>query len=666
MASTLYSDIVGEPTYWTNPNPDHATLLTTVGAGAATNSTDTARHLVNIATRSPTMLAFVLEGDEDHIHVGYNPTFYPAEIGHATPYDNLTVVFVGNNLATATPVVLPNDAHGRINNTRCKTVTHITGAQGHGAAPAAVRAGPWAAAEADTNEIRARRAFLLPADRVGDALTVQASGRYTFQAFHHTFLQDGLASADGDVQAAHAPLSDWYRCASTNNNTDHSVLAIAPVSSALPHNNLALTTYVEGVRRAELAKLGQGGPGLSTAAFQAGITDLQNTMSANSTAHINFQRERDNRSFTQKHGEALAQRMYNWTGVVDDDQLPETHRLLAKSNKNRDYGILSSLIQTRVINSSVPLTAANAPLPTTKLVDDVFRSLLPAGTGLTFAQGLTPFAIVCEGHAEQEVVRRKIKKAELAETGTSMTLADAGTLVTADVRLAATPQNGAEKLYGWSILVDLFFGVTRPISENVRNSVIKVGPALHRICEQYAENMTAGMDLVNRILFEYQQDFFAYVICLSTNPAATTPDFRDIESKVLTFRPGSLSTLPNTWYALFDIRPASRGGPPLNRETNRDSLRGQMGAVPQVNPNADRALISRFSGSGFQTISAMMQGHEVEVPKHGNKACCLVWAFKGQCSTNCKRKDQHVRYSRDTNTKLHKLLTDCGVANPQE
>ena len=73
--------------------------------------------------------------------------------------------------------------------------------------------------------------------------------------------------------------------------------------------------------------------------------------------------------------------------------------------------MLGNMFGERAIASTVPLTAANAPLATTKLVDDVFRNFVPAGTGLVFAQGLSPFAIVCEGHAETDSVRKALKQA---------------------------------------------------------------------------------------------------------------------------------------------------------------------------------------------------------------------------------------------------------------
>ena len=140
-----------------------------------------------------------------------------------------------------------------------------------------------------------------------------------------------------------------------------------------------------------------GGPGLTTNAFNAGITNLQATMNNVATQRLDFERARAERSFTEKHGDALAQRMHRLCDVGDDNHLPEALRLLAKStSKSCDCAILGNLFRERAQASPVPLAASQAPLATTELVDDVFRNFTPAGTSLVFASHLTPFAIVCD------------------------------------------------------------------------------------------------------------------------------------------------------------------------------------------------------------------------------------------------------------------------------
>ena len=66
LASTLFTD----PAFWVDHAPDHAALLTVVGGGAVTTGPQTMTALLNMTRRSPVALAFVLAGDEDHIHVG--------------------------------------------------------------------------------------------------------------------------------------------------------------------------------------------------------------------------------------------------------------------------------------------------------------------------------------------------------------------------------------------------------------------------------------------------------------------------------------------------------------------------------------------------------------------------------------------------------------------
>ena len=73
MASTLYSDIASDPAHWTDHTPDHAGLLAIIGGGALTARGTVQTHLTNLNARSPTLLAFVLNQDPDHIHIGYGP-----------------------------------------------------------------------------------------------------------------------------------------------------------------------------------------------------------------------------------------------------------------------------------------------------------------------------------------------------------------------------------------------------------------------------------------------------------------------------------------------------------------------------------------------------------------------------------------------------------------
>jgi hypothetical protein len=326
---------------------------------------------------------------------------------------------------------------------------------------------------------------------------------------------------------------------------------------------------------------------------------------------------------------------------------------------------LNASFAARASASTVPLTYASAPIATTKLVEEVFRAYQPSATGVTFAQGLSPFAIVCEGHQEMESVKKSTKQAELAEAGTSLSLADAQAIISTDVRFPTDPQTAAEKLYGWSIVIDIFHGVAHDIATAVRSFVINVGPTLHRLA-QHAGSAPVGMDLVCRVLYEAQQDYFQYTIKLANNERPAVPTFGRIVDLVVSYRAESLSPLPDTWYAMVSAPTSSRRAALETNKRERSSTnRERAGAVPTFNAHVDRALQKRFRESGHTTISSLLQGHDATIPKHRGNEICLTWALKGECGPTCKRAANHVRYPQTVNTEIGKLLTTCGVANPQ-
>ena len=419
-------------------------------------------------------------------------------------------LLVGNDLDSAMLVSLPDDAFGRVNDTRVHDVAYITGADGFTHAPNAVfRHAIPNAAVANTHELRSRPALLMPRALLDLALTTQPEGRFTILGFYADIIHPWATGA-ASQQALVAPLVEWFRLMVHDNAAGASVLGVNPNMDPSPRAAQRLQRHRQTVANLYLLKIGVGGPALTSASFDAGVNVIQNAMTTSTNSQLNYFRDRDNKTFTQKHGDALAQRMHNWCGVVADADLPEIHQLLAKSSKNRDYAVIYSQIQARVVSSTVPLTLSSAPLASTKLVDEVFRSLNIAGSGVRFGAHLSPFAIVCEGHEEHDSMSRLVKQAELAEAGSNMTLEDANRLIATDVRFPTTPQIAADKLYGWSIIADLFHGGNQPICNSIRNFALGVGPALHRIHAQFLDDPRAGMDLVCRVLFDAQQEYFVW------------------------------------------------------------------------------------------------------------------------------------------------------------
>ena len=660
MADPLYSDYLRDPAHWDAANPDYTAVNNILGHGATAQPV-AMLGLINVSLRSPLAVAFVIEGDEDYIHIGHSPSLYPAEPGSVTPFDNHVVVLVGDAASSSVPVVLPDVAFGRTNAHRCFDLPTILGPDGHGSGPPPVYHLPLAAtADANASDLQVRRVLTFPSSIAALAVASNSEGRMSYPAFHTTFLQAQLLDPDDDIRTGAEHARDWFCSSSTVAAGGASCrTAIAPITTAAPVTQGLLTRWANRTKNRILAAMGVGGPVLSTAAFSAGVNQLQNTMEATADARLQFERDRRNQSFTDKHGTAQAQRLYYLCGVTDDAGLPEVHNLLARAPKGRDHGILRSLLSDRARASAVPLTTANAPKPTNKLTDEVFRSFDIAGTGLEFARGLSPFSIVCEGHPESAQVASAVKQAELAEGGTALSFADASKLTSTDVRYPTTPQIAAEKLYAWSVMVDVFHGNTQPIAIAIRNFVINVGPALHRVAEQCGPTPAIGMDMVNRVLYEAQQDYFAWVHRRVIDGTAAPPDFSHISDCVHTYRVNRLSGVPASWYTLL---PAESRRATL--ADHRD-IRQPSGSVSVFNSNADQRLLRRFEESPHTKVSDMISGQEAQIPKHAGQDVCLVWALKGQCSTNCSRKAQHVRYSRDTVANIHRFMDACGVTNSQ-
>ena len=152
-----YSDLVADAAHWTNHDPDYAALLGAVGAGAGADRADAARSLVNMAVHTPTVIVFRVNGDNDNIYVGYNPTFYPTDVTHATPFDNLVVMGLGNCIERSLPIVMHANMFGRTNNRHVYTYDYVIGPHGHGNAVPVLQFSPPIGGTGDTSQVRARR-----------------------------------------------------------------------------------------------------------------------------------------------------------------------------------------------------------------------------------------------------------------------------------------------------------------------------------------------------------------------------------------------------------------------------------------------------------------------------------------------------------------------------
>ena len=657
--STLFSTLVADATKWDDPNFDYATVAATMDGTTGDTHAQVSLRMTNLCLRSPTCFAFILLGDEDHIHIGHSLTRFPSQPGaDATPYDDRCTLLVGNDLRTCTPMTFENTTFSRTNEVALPSMDTVNGNTMHTAAPQVLRE-HFVNGSPGTDQLRARYITILPPGITQLALEHTPSGRYGLVAFKTAILNPELNHADAPRRAAIAPLATWFRAACTNRPDGHGLLSVTPASTVAPMHNQRLNAWATRIKDAHMARLGAGGPSVTTAAFNNGINVLRDSLTENVNSALAYDRDKSNKTFTQRHGEDLAQVLHNLCEVADDANLPSVHRLLAKASKHQDVAILQSQMDARIQAAGLPLSEHNKPLVTSKLLDQVFRRYEAKGSGLAFAEGLTPFAVVCQGHAEAAAVLTQRQKATLVESGGAVTLADADALTKTDLRFPTSARQAEEKLYGFSILVDIFHGVNHRISNAIRSYVRRVAPYMHTMANTTADNPAVTADLIGRVFFDLQQEYFGWLAEARNDAGHIVPSFQNQIKLITSYRASALPAMPTFWYGMFkEIQPSDEKKP-----TNTSPARA--GSQSTVNSHADSGLLTRFKDSGFSSISAMTKDKDITIPKVSGNDVCLAWALKGQCTTTCKRKAAHTRYNTSTVKKIHEIMDTCGVAQAQ-
>ena len=93
MATASVPDHLADAARWTVPVPDYVALQGVVGGAAPSNQTACKDAVTAQSTRSPLVILFVVQGDEDHIHIGHSATAFPTDLlDPACPFNNHTIV----------------------------------------------------------------------------------------------------------------------------------------------------------------------------------------------------------------------------------------------------------------------------------------------------------------------------------------------------------------------------------------------------------------------------------------------------------------------------------------------------------------------------------------------------------------------------------------------
>ena len=195
----------------------------------------------------------------------------------------------------------------------------------------------------------------------------------------------------------------------------------------------------------------------------------------------------------------------------------------------------------------------------------------------------------------------------MAQRGTSVSLQDAETIVTNDVLFPEDAFTAAQKLCAWSVAIDIFHGVNHPVAVAIRGFVVNISSAIQAMALRNKDNPAYMMDLVARVMFDAQQEYFLYGMSVGRGQGGAVPDFSCLTNLVTTHRTDSLSGIPSPWYYKFSVlngeRERGNGCHTATENSPAGSARSQSGSAVVVNSHVDANLKNHFVNSGHATIS---------------------------------------------------------------
>ena len=131
---------------------------------------------------------------------------------------------------------------------------------------------------------------------------------------------------------------------------------------------------------------------------------------------------------------------------------------------------------------------------------------------MEFGEGLNPFSVACQGHVQSKEIIELASKQSLMEAGdTSITLADAAKFQTKDARFPRNVNQAVDKLWGFSIQVDVYLGPLHPYALALAAALTELCPLIVNIKSIHAGDLPYVMSIVIRIMLFIQQTFFLHM-----------------------------------------------------------------------------------------------------------------------------------------------------------
>jgi hypothetical protein len=419
----------------------------------------------------------------------------------------------------------------------------------------------------------------------------------------------------------------------------------------------------------------------ANAALVTGINNVSANINQLRTTMEDIETDKETRrttpkTFTDKHGAQAAAFLHSLTGAAGDDQLPPLlQRLAANKDKSQDFATIDLALYN--IGAGDPhINQVNMPRATPHMIA-LLRNFNFIGLGLELGQGLTPFAIQCQGHPQSKAVLDLAQQQQSVEAGNNtVTLSEATTFRLKDVRFPRTLIQVVDRLRAYKVVCQAIFGDTNTYVTSLNTGLNTLSPMI-----QQWESIHAPKDALTfalRVMLWIQQASYLYWNRLRENPATppTLPDYEGLAHAIcMGTHDMTLPRIPNTWMTevraqLPDIFPSNtnppaariRGGGGGTNTQNRNERARKV-----TNTQVDRTIKQRWTAAGEPTIRTILEGYtgtgDPPIPEYSSGLpVCLNWACKGHCNDSCERKEAHKSYGPALTAKIKNLLDQCGLA----
>lgn len=657
MADPTFTTLYSLDARWPDRNIAWPTLINQFDPTADTAVIRLNRCVVASATL-PVAIAFVTHQNPDLIQIVHGLSRYTPPFGHAAPVGLENYPLIGTCGTTADNsvyILLPNDmftAHAGVDvhNDNAHVINTVIAAAAPGTQPQILPADP------NHAQVDVTSAMILPPAWI-DRAVQHSVDTMTRAQFATVFLQPLLGTPEENT---YSQVLDWFRAITYMDATP----SVVPVITLPDLDHLADRTlqlwFRNQVRNMFNAVPAPPAAQVAPADINNAFTGLQNHLSTLDATRLN--RERESKTVTGKYGPVMAGILHTLTGAAGDDTLPETHQRIAAASKATEQRMVLHISLVERSNADDCIASQSSiPVVTSHLLE-LFRAHNLTGTGLKLGQGLSAFAIVCEGHPGADEVGNKAKNQVIVESGAlGLSTTEAKEFALSDAKLPKTLNQAVERLEGLSVVVDLYFGVAHAFSTELRTFIREMGPLIRSLENTFPNRSGDAVMIANRVLFWLQQHTFQYIDTTKRGGAAFRPPWQECLAQFrMNMYHNYLPALPTTWATEIDL-------PKEVDPEDKRKIPGKEKPKSVVNSRADKSVTERWTKAGSSSIKTVLQGYSGEgdppIPTFGSdkKPICLSWCLKGRCFENCGRANAHVHYGEPLIKKVHKLLDDCGV-----